>query len=73
MPHTTHQQPSPKITATMAVAHPYGTAVALREHSAAFVSFQWQPASLPPHKNADSAVAPLLAALQFSGKYANSA
>jgi hypothetical protein len=70
MPHTAHQT-LPKIKATMAAADPNCTAVALTEFPAEVVSFRWHQPSLPPHKNVNSAVAPLFAAGQFSGKYAN--
>ncbi len=59
--------------ANKAAADSYSAAVALAEPSAAFVSFQRQQASLPPDKNVDSAVSPLLPAGQFSGKYAQNA
>ena len=57
--------PSP--IAILAAAHPFGTAVALTEPSAAIVAFQRQPPSQPPAKNVNSAASPLLAAVQFSG------
>ena len=50
-----------------------GTAVASAERFAAFVAFQWQQASLPPHKNDHSAVSPVLPACHFSGSNANNA
>jgi len=46
------------------------TAVAIAETFAAFASFQWQHASLPPTQNDHSAPSSLLSAVQFSGKYA---
>jgi hypothetical protein len=50
-----------------AAADTNGTAVALTEQSAAFVSFQRQPPSFPPISNVHSAVSPRRAAVQFSG------
>ncbi len=40
--------PPLKMKANTAAAHPYCTAVALTGLPAAFVSFQWPQASLPP-------------------------
>jgi len=67
---TTAHEPSHKFKATLAAADAYCTAVALREQTAASVSFQRQAASLPPTQNVDSAVTPLLAAVQFGGSIA---
>ena len=69
MPLSAHRLPF-KTKAKMAAAGTYGTAVALREHSAAFVSFQWQRPNLPPTQNVNSAPHSLTSAAQFSGKYA---
>jgi len=44
--------------------------VALSEETAAFVSFQWQQASLPPAQNDHSAASPLRLATHFSGNIA---
>ena len=49
------------------------TAVAIAELPAAKVSFQRQAGSYPPVQNVNSADAHVLAAVQFSGKYAISA
>jgi hypothetical protein len=46
-------------------------AAAIRERFAAFVPFRWQPPSLPPIKNVNSAVSPRLAACYFGGESAN--
>ena len=72
MPFTAHQSLL-KIRANMAATCTKCIAVALTELPAEFVSFRWHQPSLSPHKNVNSAVPPLLAAVQFSGKYANSA
>lgn len=69
MPPTPYQ-PSLKMSANSAAADTYCAAVALTEHSAGFVSFQWQSASLPLTKNVHSAVPPALPAVQFSGNNA---
>ncbi|MEP6986465.1 MAG: hypothetical protein ABI970_12750 [Chloroflexota bacterium] len=53
-----------------AAADPNGTAVALAEQSAGFVSFQRQQPSLPPTQNVTSALRSLTSAVQFGGKYA---
>jgi hypothetical protein len=53
-----------------AAADRYCTAVALAEKSSALVSFQRHQPSIPPHKNVDSAVSPLLPACHFSGNFA---
>ncbi len=45
-------------------------AVALAEQSAALVSFQRLEPSLPPTQNVNSAVSPVLPAMQFSGNSA---
>jgi len=49
------------------------TAVAAAERVAAFVSFQWQQANLPPTQNVNSAVSQLCPAGQFSGSNAKCA
>ena len=67
---STTSQPPLKTIATIAAADPNCTAVALREHSAAFVSFQRQQVKFPPAQNVDTAVSPVLAAMQFSGNIA---
>ena len=69
MPPTTHYLPL-KTTAMMAAAMAYGTAVALAEPSAAFVSFQRSPPKLPPTQNVNSAAGSLTSACHFSGKCA---
>ncbi len=69
MSSTAHQTPL-KMRANAAAAHPYCTAVALTGLSAEVVSFQRQQASLPPTQNVNSAVPPLLAAVQFGGNSA---
>jgi hypothetical protein len=48
-------------------------AVAAREPTAGFVSFQRQHAIFPPTKNVNSAVSPLPVAVQFSGNNATTA
>ncbi len=70
MPHAIIAHHSPTKKAIMAAAYPYHTAVAIRGRFAAFVSFQWQSASHPPDKKADSAVLRELPACYFSGNYA---
>ena len=60
-------QPSPKITAMIAAADTNCTAVAIREHSAAFVSFQRYAPSVPPTQNVHSVAFSLNLAAQFSG------
>jgi len=44
--------------------------VATAEQPAAFVSFQWQPASQPPTQNVNPADFSLFPAVQFSGNHA---
>ena len=72
MSSTAHNLPF-KMRANTAAADSYCTAVALTELPAAFVSFQRHQASFPPTQNVNSAASPLLAAVQFSGKFAQSA
>ena len=62
--------PPLKMRANTAATDTNCTAVALTGLPAAFVSFQQQQASLPPTRNVNSVVSPLLAALQFSGSSA---
>ena len=59
-----------KLTTAFMAADINCTAVAMTEHLAAFVSFQWKQASFPPTLNVNSAVPPLVAAGQFSGNVA---
>ena len=66
---TVYQSPL-KLTANTAAADTNDTAMALREQSAAFVSFQRQPPSLPPAQNVLSAPRSLTSAVQFSGSIA---
>jgi hypothetical protein len=60
----------PKTIANMAAADPYCMAVALRESPAAKVSFRWQPPSLSPTQNANSADCSRATAFHFGGKIA---
>jgi hypothetical protein len=69
---TAHHLPTKTSAARMAAAS-YDTAVALREHSAAFVSFQWQQPNLPPTQNVNSVDCSLAPACHFSGNHANCA
>ncbi len=62
-----------KTKANKAAADTSESAVALREHSAAFVSFQRHQPVFPPTQNVDSAVSPVSAAVQFSGSIAQTA
>jgi hypothetical protein len=64
-------QPPLKMIANLAAADTNGTAVALRERFAEFVPFQRHLATRPPTQNVNSAVSPVLAAVQFSGNIAN--
>jgi len=75
-----HQPPKPlclelmtgdcKLTTIFMASDIKRTAVATREHAAAFVSFQWQQANLPPTQNVDSAPRSLTSARHFSGNNA---
>jgi hypothetical protein len=66
---TVHHLPL-NMNAIMAAADTNGTGVALTECPAEFVSFQRQPANLPPAQNVISVAVRELPARQFSGKYA---
>ncbi len=66
---TTVQPPS-KSLATKAAAQFIFAAVASDEQSAEFVRIQWHYGNFPLHKNVNSADIAELAAMQFSGKYA---
>ena len=72
MSSTAHQLPL-KTRANSAAADPNGTAVALTERPAAWVSFRWHQPGLPPTQNDHSAPPSLTAACQFSGNNAISA